>query len=119
MLRKLSKKYRKRRKDKKSRKHVRKNVRKNKRTRKIRGGIAKVHVSIHPSALGVRGDKEWSKNIIVNADKPIVPKLVSNLLIENESGIDIDEKIAEIIVSIKDSDKLINPYYGKMITSKI
>jgi hypothetical protein len=113
MARKLSKRYRSR-KDKKSRKRIRKH-----KTRKIRGGNQKVYVSIHPSALGVHGDKEWSKNIIINANKPIVSKLVSKLLIENESGIDIDEKIAEIIVSIKDSDKLLKPYYGKMITSKI
>jgi hypothetical protein len=114
MARKLSKRYRSR-KGKKSRK----SNRKHRRTRKIRGGNQKIYVSIHPSALGVHGDKEWSKNIIINADKPIVPKLVSKLLIENQTGIDIDEKIAEIIVSIKDSDKLIKPYYGKMITSKI
>lgn len=92
---------------------------KKKNTRKIRGGIQKVYISVQPSALGVRGAKEWSNNVIANADKPIVPKLVSKVIVDNDSGIDIDERIAEIIGSLKDSDKLLKPMHGKMLTSTI
>ena len=96
-----------------------KNSRRRKITQKIRGGIQKVYISVQPSALGVRGEKEWSNNVITNADKPYVPKLISKISIDNESGYDIDERIAEIVVSIKDSKKLMTPFHRKMITSEI
>jgi hypothetical protein len=52
-------------------------------------------------------------------EKPIVAKLLSKVYIDNEPSVDIDEKIAEIIGSINDSDKLARPIYGKMLTSEI
>lgn len=97
--------------------------RRNKKTRKIRGGIQKVYMSIQPSALGIRGEKEWVENKPNEQKfeivKPIVPKLVSKIFIDNESSVDIDEKLAEIVGSIKYSDSLIKPLYVQMLTSKI
>jgi hypothetical protein len=102
------------------------------RTRKNIGGSRQVYLSIQPSALGVRGDKEWNEKAWINnvrsqevfsedsvVKKPIVAKLLSKVYIDNEPSVDIDEKIAEIIGSINDSDKLAKPIYGKMLTSEI
>lgn len=51
--------------------------------------------------------------------KPVVSKLLSKVSIVNGSSIDIDEKMAEIIESIKNSDKLGRPIHSKMMTSDI
>ncbi len=88
-------------------------------TRKNVGGSQEVYLTIQPTALGVRSEREWLKNKIENVEKPVVPKLLSKISIINSSSIDIDEKIAEIIESIKNSDKLIKPIHGKMMTSDI
>lgn len=102
-----------------SKKRSKKNLRRRKVTQKTHGGLQKVYVLVQPTALGVRGEKEWSRNIVVNADRPRVPKLTSRILMDSDSSIDIDERIAEIVGSIKDSDKLIKPLHRKMITTEI
>jgi hypothetical protein len=115
----MSKKTNLKSKSRKAKKRSKKNLRSRKVTKKTHGGLQKVYVLVQPTALGVRGEKEWSRNIIVNADRPLVPKLTSRILIDNDSSIDIDERIAEIVESIKDSDKLIKPLHRKMITTEI
>jgi hypothetical protein len=107
------------RKSSKSKKMRKINIRRRKITQKFRGGLQKVYITVQPSALGVRGEREWSDNVIVNADKPYVPKLSSKVFIDNDSGIDIDERIAEIVGSVKDSVKMMTPYHRKMMTSEI
>ena len=90
------------------------------RTRKNNGGSQEVYLTIQPTALGIRGEREWndlSGNPVLK--RPVVSKLVSKVSIVNGSSIDIDEKMAEIIESIKNSDKLVKPIHGKMMTSEI
>lgn len=93
------------------------------RTRKNNGGSQEVYLTIQPTALGIRSEREWESiekdDKIKIAERPVVPKLVSKVSIVNGSSIDIDEKIAEIIEGITNSDKLIKPIYGKMMTSEI
>jgi hypothetical protein len=115
MIKKVVLKYKSRKNKKRSRKHLKRR----RITHKIRGGVQKVYISVQPTALGVRGAKEWSNNVIENADKPFVHRLTSKVLIDNDSGIDIDERIAEIVGSLKDSDSLMAPFHRKMITSEI
>ena len=90
------------------------------RPRKNIGGSQEVYLTIQPTALGIRGEREWNKlsgNPVLK--KPIVSKLLSKVSIVNGSSIDIDEKMAEIIESIKNSDKLGRPIHSKMMTSDI
>ena len=90
------------------------------RARKNIGGSQEVYLTIQPTALGIRGEREWndlSGNPVLK--RPVVSKLVSKVSIVNGSSIDIDEKMAEIIESIKNSDKLVKPIHGKMMTSEI
>jgi hypothetical protein len=120
VLKRKSKKYNESKKSKKSKKN-KKNRNQNlirRRTQKIRGGLQNVYISVQPTALGVRGAREWSNNEIVNADKPYVPKLTSKVLIDYD-GMDVDERIAEIVGSIKDSDNLMRPLHRKMISAEI
>ena len=81
------------------------------RTRKNIGGSQEVYLTIQPSALGIRDEREWkNKNYIDNDEKPItrpvVSKLVSKISIINSPSIDIDEKMAEMIESIENTDKV-------------
>jgi hypothetical protein len=90
------------------------------RPRKNIGGSQEVYLTIQPTALGIRGEREWNKlsgNPVLK--KPIVSKLLSKVSIVNGSSIDIDEKMAEIIESIKNSGKLGRPIHSKMMTSDI
>ena len=90
------------------------------RARKNIGGSQEVYLTIQPTALGIRGEREWndlSGNSVLK--RPVVSKLLSKVSIVNGSSIDIDEKMAEIIESIKNSDKLGRPIHSKMMTSEI
>ena len=90
------------------------------RARKNIGGSQEVYLTIQPTALGIRGEREWndlSGNPVLK--RPVVSKLLSKVSIVNGSSIDIDEKMAEIIESIKNSDKLGRPIHSKMMTSEI
>lgn len=94
------------------------------RTRKNIGGSQEVYLTIQPSALSIRDEREWeNKKYIDNDEKPItrpvVSKLVSKISIINSPSIDIDEKMAEMIESIKNTDKVVRPIYSKMMTSEI
>ena len=90
------------------------------RPRKNIGGSQEVYLTIQPTALGIRGEREWIKlsgNPVLK--KPVVSKLLSKVSIVNGTSIDIDEKMAEIIESIKNSAKLERPIHSKMMTSDI
>ena len=98
------------------------------RTRKNIGGSQEVYLTIQPTALGIRGEREWGEKMEkhkydgIDDDRitrPIVSKLLSKVTIVNGPSIDIDEKMAEIIESIKNSDKLVRPIHSKMMTSEI
>lgn len=104
---------------KRSIKHKINNMKTHKKTRKILGGIQKIYVSVQPSALGIREAREWKKYDDGIANRHNVPKLLSKVTIENETGFDVDERIAEIIESIKGSDKLLSPIHGKLLTTTI
>lgn len=90
-----------------------------KRCKKTQGGTQKVLISVQPSALGLREDREWLVNNVEHADKHNVSKLVSKVFTDNESSIDIDERLAEIIEGYKNSDKLLRPVHGKLLTTTI
>ena len=95
-------------------------IKRRNRTRKNIGGSQEVYLTIQPTALGVRGDREWLEHgRKKNVERPVIPKLLSKVSIINGSSIDIDEKIAEMIESIQHSDKLIKPIHSKMMTSDI
>jgi hypothetical protein len=94
-------------------------IKRRNRTRKNIGGSQEVYLTIQPTALGIRGEREWLKNEKENVERPVVPKLQSKVSIVNSPSIDIDEKIAEIIESRKNWADLVKPIHGKMMTSDI
>lgn len=100
-------------------KQGRKSMKRCKASRKTQGGVQKLYVTIQPSALGLREDREWNQNGTKYTDKHNVTKLVSKVFIDNETGIDIDERIAEMVEGIKNSDELLKPIHGKMLTATI